>query len=58
MDDVLNVLKRGEVTEIGYNEERESWKCKVVGPDIEGDDLVFIAEAFENCQTVRCITVY
>jgi hypothetical protein len=57
-DDALNVLLWGEVTEIQYNKEHESWQCKVTGKDIDGENLVFIAGIYGNCHTVRCITVY
>ena len=58
MDDALHVLLWGEVSEVNYNEEHDSWQCKVSGTDIDGDDLVFIAGVYEHCHTVRCITVY
>jgi len=57
-DDVLNVFLWGEVTEIKYNKEHDSWQCKVIGKDIDGEDLVFVAGIYEHCHTVRCITVY
>ena len=57
-DDVLNVFLWGEVTEIKYNKEHDSWQCKVIGKDIDGEDLVFVACIYEHCHTVRCITVY
>ena len=58
MDDALNVLLWGKVTEIKYNEEHDSWNSKIVGKDIEGEKLSFVAEVFETCHTVRCITVF
>ncbi|OQY52274.1 MAG: hypothetical protein B6230_02975 [Desulfobacteraceae bacterium 4572_89] len=57
-DDVLNVFLWGKVTEIEYKKEFDSWQCKVIGKDIDGEDLVFIAGIYEHCHTVRCITVY
>ncbi len=47
----------GEVTEIKYNEAHDSWNSKIVGKDIEGPKLFFVAEVFEIWHTVRCITV-
>jgi hypothetical protein len=58
IEDVLYVLTWGEVTEIEYNEDHDSWKCKVTGNDVDGEELVFIAGVYEHCQTVRCITVF
>ena len=57
-DDVLNVFLWGKVIEIEYKKEHDSWQCKVIGKDIDGEDLVFIAGIYEHCHTVRCITVY
>ncbi|MDY0222088.1 MAG: DUF4258 domain-containing protein [Desulfobacterium sp.] len=58
MDDALNVLLWGTVTEMTYNDEHDSWKSKVVGKDIDGEKLTFVAEVYESCHTVRCITVF
>jgi hypothetical protein len=57
-DDVLNVLLWGDVSKIEYEAERDNWTCKVAGTDIEGEPLVFVAGVFQDCYTVRCITVY
>ncbi|NWH06688.1 DUF4258 domain-containing protein [Desulfobacter latus] len=58
IDDALNVLLWGQVSEIEYNEMNDNWQCKVTGTDIDGENLVFIAGVWEHCHTVRCITVY
>lgn len=58
IDDVLHVLLWGQVTQIEYDSIHDSWKCKVKGLDIDGEELIFIASIYENCQTVRCITVF
>lgn len=58
MDDILYVLLWGKVIDIEYNKKHNSWQCKVKGNDIDGEPLVFVAGIYENCHTVRCITVY
>lgn len=58
MDDALNVLLWGKITEMEYVKDRDSWKTKIVGKEIDGDTLIFVAEVYEHCQTVRCITVF
>ncbi|MDA3787845.1 MAG: DUF4258 domain-containing protein [Desulfobacula sp.] len=58
MDDILYVLLWGNVIGIEYNKDHHSWQCKVRGKDIDGESLVFVAGIYEDCQAVRCITVY
>ncbi len=58
VDDVLNVLMWGEVTEIEHKAEHGNWSCRIKGKDIEGEALVFVAGVSKDCYAVRCITVY
>ena len=58
MDDILYVLLWGIVTDIEYSKDHNSWQYKVQGKDIDGESLVFVAGIYEDCQAVRCITVY
>ncbi|GEM_PF-5523682 len=57
MDDFLQVLNWGEIAEHNWSETHECYECKVVGKDIEGDDLTLIIAVDEKNFRIRCITV-
>jgi len=48
----------GEIETIEYDEDHDSWKCKLIGKDIDGNELVFLTALYEPCHTVRCVTVF
>jgi len=58
MDDMLNVLHWGEIETIEYDENHDSWKCKLKGKDIDGNELIFLTALYEPCHTVKCVTVF
>ncbi|MFO8056429.1 MAG: DUF4258 domain-containing protein [bacterium] len=37
--DVLHIIKRGQIKEISYNETFENWQIEIHGEDLEGDEL-------------------
>ncbi|MBW1764938.1 MAG: DUF4258 domain-containing protein [Deltaproteobacteria bacterium] len=57
VDDILNVIHWGEITELKGDEEYGNWECTVKGIDIDGEELVFVAAIDENDASVLCISV-
>lgn len=58
IDDIMRVLFWGEVIKVTYNKPHCNYECKIVGSDIDGEELSFIAAIHEDCGSVKCITVY
>ncbi len=57
-EDILNLLMWGEVIELKENKELQNWECKIMGKDLEGEELTFVAAICEEEASILCITVY
>lgn len=57
MEDILNVLLWGEVTEVVWDDARQNFKLTVSGKDYEEADLTIIAAIVDHKKVV-CITVH
>lgn len=57
-DDFMKVLNWGEIVQHEWQEKHKAYKCKIVGKDVEGDDLTLIVSVSEINFNVRCITVF
>jgi uncharacterized protein DUF4258 len=59
MLDVENVLRNGEIRrDPELDEERNRWKYRVEGEDIEGDELIAITVIIEEQMELFIITVF
>ena len=58
IDDILNVLFWGTVVKVTHNHKKQNFECEITGTDIDGDELGFIAAIQEDCENIKCITVY
>lgn len=57
-DDFMKVLNWGEIDEYEWQEKHNAYKCKILGKDVEGDELTLIISVSEANYTIRCITVF
>ena len=57
VDDFLNVLFWGKVTEVSKSEEHNNFRCTVKGKDLDGDVLVLKVAILEKDNSILCITV-
>ncbi|MEI6261930.1 MAG: DUF4258 domain-containing protein, partial [Deltaproteobacteria bacterium] len=58
VDDLLMVLMWGDVQDVEYDPEYDSWKCRITGKSLDDDDLTFVAAIDVNANAVMCITVF
>ena len=57
-DDVLNVLETGKVKKHEWDEEHQNWKYRLVGTDIDGDELTAITVIVESDLELIIVTVF
>jgi hypothetical protein len=58
VDDLLMVLMWGDIQDVEYDPEYDSWKCRITGKSLDDDDLTFVAAIDVNSNAVMCITVF
>ena len=58
VDDLLMVLMWGDVQEVQYDPEFDSWKCRITGKSLDDDNVTFIAAIDIKANAVLCITVF
>ena len=58
VDDLLMVLMWGDIQDVEYDPEYDSWKCRITGKSLDDDDLTFVAAIYVNANAVMCITVF
>ena len=58
MDDLMQSLLWGEVTELQENPGCQNWECRISGHDLEGDPLIVMIAILEGDFAVLCITVH
>lgn len=57
--DVTNVLKNGEIRRAReWDAEHENWKYRVVGRDLENDELTAVTVIIEAEMTLLIVTVF
>jgi hypothetical protein len=52
------ILMWGDVQEVQYEPEFDSWKCRITGKSLDEDSVTFIAAIDVNANAVLCVTVY
>ena len=57
MQDIMQVLVWGEVSDIREDKNHQNWKCMVTGLDCDGDNLV-VQVAISEERRIFLITVY
>lgn len=57
-DDMLHVLNWGRITDLLWDDDRQNYKCRIEGADIDGDELVFIAAIDTIGHEVICVTIF
>jgi predicted hotdog family 3-hydroxylacyl-ACP dehydratase len=57
MQDILQALMWGQVSDIREDENHQNWKCTVTGADCDGDSLV-VQVAISDERSIFLITVY
>ena len=59
IDDILVALETGEVQrKPEWDDNHQNWKYKVLGKDIENDDLTVVTVIIENDLTLKIVTVW
>ena len=48
----------GDVHDVEYDPEYDSWKCLITGKSLDDDDVTFVAAIDVNANAVVCITVF
>ena len=56
-DDLCYVLLWGTIQELEFQDDG-TWKCKVVGLDIDGDELTFVTVFDPKERFILCVTVF
>jgi hypothetical protein len=57
-DDLMMVLLWGDVQDVRYEPDYDTWKCRIDGKTLDNDDVTFIAAIDIQSHSVFCITVY
>ncbi len=58
LPDVLNVLETGKITKHEWDEDFQNWKYRVVGTDIDGDELTAITVIVKFDLQLIIVTVF
>jgi len=58
VDDLLMVQMWGDVHDVEYDPEYDSWKCLITGKSLDDDDVTFVAAIDVNANAMVCITVF
>jgi hypothetical protein len=58
IDDMLYVINWGKIKDLQWDNERQNFKCKFEGTDVDGDELVLIAAIDKDRNEIICITIY
>jgi len=54
----MMVLLWGDVQDVRYEPDYDTWKCRIDGKTLDNDDVTFIAAIDIQSHSVFCITVY
>jgi hypothetical protein len=56
-EDILYVLMWGKIKSIERDITRQNWKCKIIGEDLDGEELTVLAAICSELETV-IVTVF
>jgi len=58
VQDVLSVLETGKVSKHEWDEEHQNWKYRIIGADIDGDELTAITVIVDSDMQLIIVTVF
>ena len=57
-EDILYVLMWGEVSNLEKGDDKDDFKCRVTGKDLDGDRLTVVADVCQKVGTIVVVTVF